>query len=586
MNSSILGIQPLFPLWAIVLGTAVLLAFLVWKEIERKIRFLPARITAVVFMILSIVAWLLQPSRTSEKETTGTILLTKNYDRAKVDSLINKYSSLTILRLNDVSDYKNSLTLQPYELSDYKSEIVFVLGDGLPAYEEKVISTPYTFIPGELPIGITQLEIPKNVHVGKTTMINGVSNIAGGATLILKGPGANEDSVVLKGSGLKPFSLSFQSRQAGLFQYALVMRNSLKNEIESKLPIEIKPEEKLNILFIQKYPTAEVRYLKNFLAEKGHAITVRSQISKTNFHYEFSNRESIRIDRLTPEMLEPLDLVFLDSESLSGLSASELKSLEQSCREGLGTIVLINSTDSKNKIPLLNASVKNHTQDTVRLKGTVTNFVLPAAPVSIEAPASITPITVSSNRVLSGFVNLSAGKVAFQLLHETYRLLLEGKTNDYAIIWSPLLEATTRLKPHGFKIEIENQFPYYPDEPLSISVIAASEEPMLKSEALQLPLAEDVIVDDYWHTTTWAGKAGWHQLETQDSTQLNYFVASSKEWQALKIANQHRQHSSRSTFYSERTKRELISVSKPISQLLFFITFLLASGFLWLAPKL
>jgi hypothetical protein len=141
-----------------------------------------------------------------------------------------------------------------------------------------------------------------------------------------------------------------------LFQYALVTRDSLNDEIESKIPIEVKPEEKLNILFVQKYPTAEVRYLKNFLAEKGYAITVRSQISKTNFHYEYSNQESIRIDRLTPELLETLDLVFLDSESLNGLSPSELKTLEQACRAGLGAIILLNSTDTKSKIPLLNAS--------------------------------------------------------------------------------------------------------------------------------------------------------------------------------------------------------------------------------------
>jgi hypothetical protein len=585
MNSS-LSIQPLFPLWAIVLGATVLIAFLVWKEIGRKIRFLPARIIAVVFMICSIVVWMLQPIRTSEKETTGAVLLTKNYDLAKADSLIKKYPALAILRLNEATDFKNAIPLKPYELSDYKSEIAFVLGDGLPAYEEEIISAPYTFIPGKPPMGITDLVIPANAHVGQTVTVNGSANIAKRTTLLLKGPGQTEDSVTLKGSGLKPFSLSFQSRQAGLFQYSLVMRDSLNNETFASLPIEIHPEEKLNILFVQKYPTAEVRYLKNFLAEKGHAITVRSQISKTNFHYEFSNRESIRIDRLTTELLEKIDLIFLDSESLNGLSTSELKSLEQSCREGLGAIVLINSTDTKSKIPLLNASGKTYAQDTVRLNGTATSFVLPATPVSIAATSEITPIIGSSNRTLSGFLNLGAGKVGFQLLHETYRLLLEGKENDYANLWSPLLKATTRLKSQRFKIQIENSFPNYTDEPLTISVIAANEEPILKYKTTTLPLQEDVIVDDYWHTITWAGKAGWNQLETQDSTRLNYFVAAADEWETLRVSNQHKQHQSRTTSYSERTQRELTSITKPIPVLLFFIIFLLASSFLWLAPKL
>ncbi|MDZ7648640.1 MAG: hypothetical protein U5K54_16465 [Cytophagales bacterium] len=585
MNSS-LNIQPLFPLWAIFLGALILLTFLVWKEIERKIRFLSARITAVLFMILSIVASLLQPTRTSEMETDGAILLTKNYDRAKADSLVKKYPTLAILCVNEAIDFKDARILQPYELFDYKSEIAYVLGDGLPAYEERIISTPYAFIPSKLPIGVTQLTIPANVHVGQMATISGTVNTEGRSTLILKGPSQAEDSITLKGAGLKSFSLSFESRQAGLFQYSLTMRDSLNDETEERLPIEIRPEEKLNILFIQKYPTAEVRYLKNYLSEKGHAITVRSQISRTNFHYEYSNHESIRIDRLTPEILESFDLLFLDSESLSGLSASELKNLEQSCREGLGAILFINSADTKNKIPLLNASASTYAQDTVRLKGTTTSFVLPATPVSIVTSSVTTPIIISSNRTLSGYVNVGAGKIGFQLLHETYRLLLEGKENDYASLWSPLLEATTRLKPQQFKIQLDNQFPYYSDEPLLINVIAASVEPILKSENTPFPLQEDVIVDDYWHTTTWAGKAGWHQLHTQDSTQLNYFVAAADEWQTLRIANQHRHHISRSTFYSERAQRELTSITKPIFSLLFFIIFLLASGFLWLAPKL
>jgi|GEM_PF-654476 len=586
MNSSSLNIQPLFPLWAIFLGAALLLAFLVWKEIGRKSRFLLARIVAVVFMILSIVAWLLQPTQALRKETAGIILLTKNYDRTKVDSLVKKYPKLTILRLNDAVDFENVIAIQAYEWSDYKSEIAFILGDGLPFYEEEIINGPYTFIPSKLPIGITQLETPVDGHIGQMAMISGTINIPGRTTLILQGPGQAEDSVTLKGAGLKSFSLSFQSQQAGLFQYALVTRDSLNIETESKIPIEVKPEEKLSILFVQKYPTAEVRYLKNFLAEKGNAITVRSQISKTNFHYEYSNQESIRIDRLTPEILETLDLVFLDSESLNGLSPSELKTLEQACREGLGAIILLNSTDTKSKIPLLNASTTTYAQDTVRLKGTSTNFVLPATPVSIAATSVITPVVVSSNRTLSGFVNLGAGKVGFQLLHETYRLLLEGKINDYANVWSPLLESITRLKMQHFKIQIENQFPYYTDEPLSISVIAANEDPILKNENTTIPLQEDVIIDDFWHATTWADKAGWHQLQTQDSTQLNYFVSSADEWQTLRVTNQHKQHQSRSTSYSEKTQRELISIAKPISPLLFFITFLLSSGFLWLAPKL
>jgi hypothetical protein len=58
----------------------------------------------------------------------------------------------------------------------------------------------------KLPIGITQLEIPANLHVGQTAKVNGTVNMERRTTLILKGPGQAEDSVTLKGAGLKSFS--------------------------------------------------------------------------------------------------------------------------------------------------------------------------------------------------------------------------------------------------------------------------------------------------------------------------------------------------------------------------------------------
>ncbi len=342
----------------------------------------------------------------------------------------------------------------------------------------------------------------------------------------------------------------------------------------------------MNILFVQKFPSAEVRYLKNFLAEKGHALIVRSQISKNDFHYEFSNRESTRMDKLTSESLTEFDLFLMDSESLYGLSASELKSIEQAIREGLGVVVLMNDIDLKKKLPLLNASLKTYAHDTVHLKMKTQSIVLPALPVSVQALSSITPITSSAARILSGYRHEVAGKVGFQLLHETYRLLLEGKKAEYSMLWSPLLESTSRLTAESFKIQITNSFPCYQDEPLAVQVISSGDEPELKANSTLLPLLEDVLIDDYWHTTTWTGKPGWHLLTTQDSTALHYYVSPESEWNALRIANQQQQHLSNKPSIVSKKESNLTTEHKPISPLWFFVIFLLASGFLWLAPKL
>ncbi|GAB1444680.1 hypothetical protein MASR2M41_03000 [Flammeovirgaceae bacterium] len=560
--------------------------FLIWKEANRKSRFLTNRIIAVLLMLGSITAWLLQPMTITLKDSSSIILLTKNYDRNKADSLIKKYPSYTLLKEYDAAAYKNSIELMPYALVDHKDNIAFILGEGLPYYEQEKIASSYSYFPSKLPTGITQLNLPEPVQVNQTASISGTANIHGKTTLILEQPGGSKDSVVLTGMGIKSFSLSSETQQTGLFRYSVVLRDSLTSKVEGYLPVEVTPHKILNILFVQKYPSAEVRYLKNFLTEKGHALAIRSQISKNDFHYEFANRESIRIDRLTSESLSEFDLFIMDTESLHALSASELKSLERSVTDGLGVVVLINSIDPKRNFPLLNASFQVYPHDTVHLQIKNQNIALPALPVSISSRLSITPVTTSTTRILSGYRHEVAGKIGFQLLHETYRLLLEGKITEYASLWSPLLESIARLKTESFKIKIKNSFPYYQDEPLAVQVISAGDEPKLKTNHTILPLQEDVLIDDYWHATTWAGKAGWDSLTTQDSSTLHYYVSPDNEWTTLRIANQQRQHFANQSNLISKKETSLTTDHKPISPLWFLMIFLLASGFLWLTPKI
>jgi hypothetical protein len=206
-------------------------------------------------------------------------------------------------------------------------------------------------------------------------------------------------------------------------------------------------------------------------------------------------------------------------------------------------------------------------------------------PVEVISNASIQSILQHKGRVLSGYVYSGAGKVGFQLLKETYRISLEGNENDYGFIWSDLIERTARSKNDSLKINLTNNFPYYPDESLTIAIISSGTQPSLYERNNSIPLTEDVIIDDYWHGKSWAGKTGWHQFTTQDSTHLNYFVSHADEWESLRIANQ-----IKSTMVAQSPTSVadgLVQfINKLIPPLVFFLIFLLACGFLWLVPKI
>ena len=165
-------------------------------------------------------------------------------------------------------------------------------------------------------------------------------------------------------------------------------------------------EKKLNIFFAQNYPTAETRYLKNFLVENGHAVAVRSKISKDKFHYEYANRQALRIDRLSSELLNEIDLFFIDQESLEALSNNEKAVLEESVKQGLGLLTFYNSKDKIKSSVFLSLSMKENLVDTVRLNLGSSAYTFSTLPVTVTDVVELPPVftgvdfSTSNNAIL------------------------------------------------------------------------------------------------------------------------------------------------------------------------------------------
>lgn len=579
-----LGIHPVFPLWLILIGFFLCLCFLLWKEIKRKLKFLPLRIVAIVLLLISIVGVLLQPSWESERKSRGLVLLTPNFKSSTVDSLLKENPQLSLIRTPDVTPFSD---VESKSLNDLSTlDIQFVVGDGLPEYVLTETKNHFRFIKGQVPRGIIHWVPPKKYQVNQKAEIKGTFRARENAKIRLTSPGGVEDSVVFTTQGVHDLTLSFTPKQTGLFTYSILVEE--KNKVYTdKFPVEVAANEKLSILFLQNYPTAEMRYLKNFLTEKGHALAIRSQLSKTNFRFEYANREAVRLDRLSPELLKQFDLVLIDNESLADLPSYERKMMEESVKQGLGILVFYISPDKRKNQTYLSLPQRESKEDTVRLRVGNSSYTFPVVPVFITADG-VESVIRSNDRVLNGYVHKSAGKLGFQLLQETYRLLLEGKTFEYASLWSPLLERTARMQNSTFKIEITQFFPVYPDEPLDVNILAVAYQPQLTSDAIEIPLREDVVIDDYWHGKTWAGEAGWHQfIVPQDSTTTNYYVSNPGEWQSLRISQQRKANELFSkNKLSDINEEQIIKERKSIPLWVFYFIFLFAAGFLWLVPKL
>jgi hypothetical protein len=587
MSNQALYFTPVFPLWLILLSVAVLFGFFIWKELRRKQKYPGLRLAAQFIVLIAILGIMLRPGFVSEKKSTGILILTPGYSQSIIDSLVSTQSDLRLIHTTGTEPYRKSQILASYfDLSALSSEIHFIAGEGLPEYALELIDPKkFQFIPGPAPTGITHVHMPENIKVNQPAVIEGTFISAIETTLILAGPGGKEDSVSVKANSTTTFSLTAKPKQAGKFIYTLTYQHS-SGVITEQLPLEIKEEQKLTILLLQKFPDFEIRQVKNFLAEKGHKLVLRYQVSKNNYRFEYANTAPIRIAQLTPALLQTFDLIMTDNDALEALNTAEKNILETSIQNGLGIILFPGSEEKdKSRDRFTSMEMKRSLKDTVQLNLNK-QYTLPVVPLQIVEKRSVFPVTKNSSRIFSGYTYVGQGKAGVQLLRETYRLALEGNIDGYTSLWSPLLEKVARSKNDKFKIKLRDNLPYYPDEPLNLEVIATTNEhPTLTDDQTILPMTEHVTIDNTWLGKTWAGQPGWHQLSA-DGSALNYYVSEPQSWKSLRVANQIQANKIASISSTETVQSKAIEQQNPIPVLIFYLMFLLASGFLWLAPKI
>ncbi len=583
MNKLLL-LHPLISPWFIILGALLLLSGLLWFEWRRPAKYLYGRLFASGLLVIALSGVILQPHWRQAVTTDGVVVLTSNYNAALADSVGKSDEALRFVQTPDAKPFKNATTVSFYQLQREKN-IQFVLGDGLPEYFGEEHNYHHRFLKSKTPIGIIEWNQPENFRVHRKQVIYGKINSEKSAQLILSGPGGAEDSVTVSGKGIQSFQFSITPKQEGKFVYSIRVKGENTTQ-EYPFPVEVKAVEPLRILIVQRFPSAEMRYLKNFLTAQGHRLAVRTQLSKNNFSYEYNGIAALlKTERLTAALLQSFDVVIMPSETFSGLAASELNAMTAAVENGLGIIKLIDGSEKKNRSSLVLA-IQENSKDTVLLNLNGSPEMLSVAPWTVKE--SVEATAIANGRVVSGFIEKGIGKFGFQFLQETYQLLLRGKEYQYSEVWSPLLERVARTKNQTHKIVIKNSFPIYPNDPIDLDVIsAANQVPELKFNQVAIPLREDVVVDDYRHGKVWADTSGWHSLTIErDSISKNFYVVPEDSWNSLRSMRLREVNQRMATNSSAPGNYRTTQEDQPVPPILCFLLFLFAGGFLWLAPKL
>ena len=261
-------------------------------------------IIVAFFTIAALAILVLEPTREVEINDQQGVLLTEGFNGKQRDSLLSLNKGLKVLRYNPKKSIRNQL--------DSLSSI-YIIGEGIKPFDfSRFKDIAVEYIPAKKPIGISQLKYTKQIMLGESVEIDGSYNqpVKGSFLVLEDSRGNGLDSIQFVDNNTADFSLSGYGKTSGNYVYQLTVKDSIGTLINTnRLPIEIKEKRLLRVLILNNYPTFETKYLKNFLAEEGHEIVVRSQLTKGKFKFEYFNTGSTPVYQFTDEILKQFDLV-------------------------------------------------------------------------------------------------------------------------------------------------------------------------------------------------------------------------------------------------------------------------------------
>lgn len=557
--------------WPVIILGVILLCIFIWKEYT-----LSGRKRMVLKVILSVLAisalgcMALKPAIPSSKNSGKIVLLTPGYDKEQLDSLHKEISQIKILDYHDPA-----LDFQGIQ----NAGSVYVLGSGIPRYElYRFEKLPVVFIPGKSPQGIVKIKFAEENVVGTELNVQGLYNSPRtGNWLVLEAAGgAGLDSVRLDGGGRQNFELKADLKAAGRFVYSIAEKNE-EGEVITRDPVPVRVEDRvgLRILIINNFPTFETRYLKNFLAEAGHGVVVRSQITSGRFKYEYFNTSPKAIGSFSRETLGEYDLLIVDATTMRSLGAPQVRGIGDAIRlDGLG--VFVQPEDSFFSAPgeLVNIRFKREGNNELNLDQwpdkslSVYPFILDRSPV-------LENIHSSGNSAISGYIRNGLGRIGTTVLSNTFELVLEGNAEIYGEIWAQIIEKVSKREEVPTQLVREEQM-VFPHEPLFFTLRTEIAHPVITKNERVIPLAQDVNLSGHWKGSLWPAEKGWAQLELDTTRVFQYYVFDEGSWSSF--ITHKTMESNRRFFDGQINSGNGITPLEAVNPLWFFGLFLLLHG--------
>ncbi len=533
------------------------------------------RAAALIVAVASLLLLGLRPTRRAAVTPSDVVLATPGADPATARRLADSAGAAVVRIPEDVADGA--------ALARGRAELrtVIVTGWGLERDDAAALAGVTVLPrPAALPAGVVYVSFPTTLTLGSRLVIEGATHgIPAGALLRLSGPGGSADSARLGEDGR--FRLSDVPRAAGRQVYRVEGIGSAES-----LGVWVAPPASPRALLLQAAPGFEHRVLRDWLAERGGAVAVRTAVSRDRWRTEFVNRAPLPLVPLREPELAEFDVVITDRRALDGLAPLERRALERAVTErGVGLIV------SGDSLPgFASAAVPELGERRVRpdLPGhEPPRTAIPAEPAVLrERYAVATLIRDGSGAAIAQVTPRGAGWVALSLASATSPLWRSGERDAYAAFWSRVLTAVARA-PVAWRVRDE---PHLVHHALRVTGPGAGNVVLVKTPDGTLDsvfVAVDPLEPRQAHGTYWPRAAGWHTLAPDQADSMSLFVGDATAWAGVAAAARVTATALAATRarpggVESGPRREQ---GRPIPRVWVFVLFVAAAGYLWSATR-
>ncbi|WP_149194048.1 carboxypeptidase regulatory-like domain-containing protein [Luteimonas suaedae] len=346
---------------------------------------------------------------------------------------------------------------------------VHVIGAGLEARDRDALGeVALTFEPSPLPAGLVALWAPERIAAGDAFRVAGrVHDVDGGSVELLDPAGRRVDVAALAEDG--GFTVVGSARTPGTVRFALRVRNGDRGTVEEvAVPLWIAPEPPPRVLLLAGAPNPEFKYLRRWAADAGMALQVQVAVGG-----------GVTLGdapvAMNAESLREFDLVVLDERAWATLGETRRAALATAVRDGLGVLLRITAPLPESTRRQLQAfgfevsagaattavamppAIEDETMLLARLGAGTADAPVDAALAS-EAPPDLSrrDLRIAAADAATGVASATdwlhwraegRGRIALATLVDSYRLVLSGRDDLHAELWSAAFAAATR--PHG-----------------------------------------------------------------------------------------------------------------------------------------